>query len=202
MKHIAQREATLQAEAQSTRREECRFDKALGLPMYQTDDRALAWKAVPDGDAGSHASTAASSSEPMPSSGVESFRALAAGEITVGDARAKAFDVCSHLVQNTELITNIFDQKLLIGQCSDNREGSYLALCKLAEYKNRHHSFVSLPGIFTGRYSSTQLKTQFDLSDCPFRITIYRQSSEVRRVSERIAHTCQPHKASDRQGLT
>lgn len=88
-------EATLLAEAQGTRREECRFDKARGLPMYQTDDRALAWKAVPDDDAGSHASIAASSSEPMPSSGVESFRALASGEITVGDSKAKAFDSMS-----------------------------------------------------------------------------------------------------------
>ena len=80
--------------------------------MYQTDDKALAWKPVPEDDAGSHASTAASSLETMPSSAVESFKALAGAELTVGDPKMKAFDVCRHLVQNEELIANIHKSEL------------------------------------------------------------------------------------------
>ena len=66
-------EATTLAEAQEEWREECRFKETQGLPMYQTDDKTLAWKPVPEDDASSHASTAASNSETMPSNGVESF---------------------------------------------------------------------------------------------------------------------------------
>ena len=87
-------EATTLSEAQEVWREECGFKRTQGLPVYQTDDRALAWKPVPEDDAGSHASTAASSSETMPSSGVESFKALAGAELTIRDPKMKAFDVC------------------------------------------------------------------------------------------------------------
>ena len=117
-------EATLQAEAQSQKREECRFDKAQGLPMYQTDDQALAWKPVPEHDAVSQVSTAASSLDSRASNGVESYKALASGDIKVGDARTKAFDVCRHLVQNEDLISQIFGSELppeeyyvSLGQC-------------------------------------------------------------------------------------
>ena len=48
-----------QAGAQETVREESRFDKSWGLPMYQTNDQCLSWKHV-EGP-GSNCSTAVSS---------------------------------------------------------------------------------------------------------------------------------------------
>ena len=95
--------------------------------MYQTDDQCLSWRHAerpgPDSD------TAASSSDPTSFNDVgskgagagdqgpasfndaDSFRALATGDITIGSAKAKAFDVCRHSVQHEDLISEIFNSE-------------------------------------------------------------------------------------------
>ncbi len=117
-----------QATVQEPAHEESRFDTTQGLPMYQTDDQWLSWKHIerPGLGAGAaeHGSVLTASNAvgskkavsgelgPASSNDADSFQSLTTGDLTIGSAKAKAFDVCRHLMQNEDLISQIFESEL------------------------------------------------------------------------------------------
>lgn len=103
-----------------------------------------------------------------------------------------------------EQLEKLVGYRMTNGQCFDNRDEAYLAMCQMAESENRRHSFAAIPSVFTGRFSRTQLKARCHMEDCTFRLTVRKttNTNNVWKVGESINHSCQPHSPNSRQSRT